>query len=401
MKSDNLKRNDARPAVVKGTLGSTTVVVTNLAVTGPYRGDFQIIDEGRLIVGQSPDSGPRGVMAEKALQGYGINGGNSFAVWFASVEGHTAGDFHAGDLAGNRLAYDRGDGTLGLYTPSGAGVIFDSDGSFVAGLPTGAHLQWDMVSESLKIMSGATVSAEFMADGSAALGRMTLRDVLVAGDADGPSITLGKFDNAGVMSAELIATDNANNPWLHVVAGGGTAYGGYFSVGQQGSYEHRMTYDGEYLTVNGVIIAAPGSAFGELAVQTDGSVKAANYALTGGGIIYGTGSGDMIEWRDDLTGTVRMQLWATAGSGGFLDTNTGLLGLSGGNVWIVAGAAGTGYIEMKVGSGGPVLFKAENGGKIAFHGVATVAQQLLATGAGATVDNVISALQALGLVRQT
>ena len=80
MKSDNLKRNDARPAVVKGTLGSTTVVVTNLAVTGPYRGDFQIIDEGRLIVGQSPDSGPRGVMTEKALQGYGINGGNSLLI---------------------------------------------------------------------------------------------------------------------------------------------------------------------------------------------------------------------------------------------------------------------------------------------------------------------------------
>lgn len=36
-----------------------------------------------------------------------------------------------------------------------------------------------------------------------------------------------------------------------------------------------------------------------------------------------------------------------------------------------------------------------------YPGVTPVARQLLATGAGATVDNVITALQALGLVRQT
>lgn len=401
MKSDNLKRNDAQPAIITGSLQSTTVVVTNLSVTGPYRGDFQIVDEGRLIVGNSPDSGPRGVLSANALQGFGLNGGNSFALWFAAVEGHTAGDLHAGNLAGNYLKYSQSAGTLGLYTPSGAGVIFDNDGSFTAGLAASASLKWDVVSASLKIMSGATVSAEFMADGSAALGRMTLRDVLRAGDVDGPSITLGKFDNAGVISAEIVATDNNDNPWFRVVAGGGTPYGGYFSVGQQGNYAHRMTYDGEYLTVNGVILAAPGSAFGELAVQPDGAVKATNYALTGGGIIYGTGAGDMIEWRDDLTGSVRMQLWATAGSGGFLDTNAGLLGLSGGNVQIIAGAGGTGTVEVKVGSGGPVLFKAENGGKIAFHGVATVARQLLATGAGATADDIIAFLQTLGLARQT
>jgi hypothetical protein len=38
---------------------------------------------------------------------------------------------------------------------------------------------------------------------------------------------------------------------------------------------------------------------------------------------------------------------------------------------------------------------------LSFYGVAAVARQLLATGAGATVDNVITALQALGLVRQS
>jgi hypothetical protein len=39
--------------------------------------------------------------------------------------------------------------------------------------------------------------------------------------------------------------------------------------------------------------------------------------------------------------------------------------------------------------------------KLGFYGVAAVARQVLATGAGASVDNVISALQALGLVKQS
>lgn len=273
MKSDNLKRIDDPPAIVRGSLQSTTVVVTNLSVTGPFRGDFQIVDAGRLIVGQEPDSGPRGIMAPKALQGFGLNGGNSFAVWFASEDGHTAGDFHAGNLASSHLRYDQSTGTLGLYTANGVGVIFDNDGGFTAGDPAGPHMMWDVASASLKIKIGSEVMAEFMADGTAALGKMTLRDVLRAGDVDGPAITLGKFDNEGVISAEIVATDNANNPWLHVVAGGGTDYGGYFSLGQQGNYEQRLTYDGEFLTVNGIIIAGPGSMFGNMVVTESGGIE--------------------------------------------------------------------------------------------------------------------------------
>lgn len=44
-------------------------------------------------------------------------------------------------------------------------------------------------------------------------------------------------------------------------------------------------------------------------------------------------------------------------------------------------------------------FKIDSTG-IGFYDHAPVAQQVLATGAGATVDNVITALQALGLVKQ-
>ena len=52
---------NTRPAVHNGELvsASTVVQVTQLALNGPFRGDFQIIDQGRLIVGEHPDLGER------------------------------------------------------------------------------------------------------------------------------------------------------------------------------------------------------------------------------------------------------------------------------------------------------------------------------------------------------
>lgn len=50
---------------------------------------------------------------------------------------------------------------------------------------------------------------------------------------------------------------------------------------------------------------------------------------------------------------------------------------------------------------GDVRLMASNSDKIGFHGVTPVARQLLATGAGRTVDEVITALQTLGLVKQS
>jgi len=119
MKSDNLKRNDVSPAVIAGASTATSIVITRLAVTGPIRGDVQIVDDGRLIVGADPDSGSRGIMSPVALQGYGVNGANSFSLWFSSIEGHTAGDLHLGNRESAHLRYDQSTGTLGLYTANG------------------------------------------------------------------------------------------------------------------------------------------------------------------------------------------------------------------------------------------------------------------------------------------
>lgn len=291
MKSDNLKRTDAQPPVISGEFVpvQSVVTVTNLAVTGPYRGDFQVIDEGRVIVGNDPDIGPRGILSAKALQGYNNNGLNTFAVWFATTEQHAPGDFHAGNLGGNYLAYDQAEGTLGLYTPDGAGILMDNDGTFIAGHQDHGHLRWDAVTQSLKIMSGAETMAEIGDDGDAAFtgiitalgghitGRMFVDEVLQAGDSDGPAIYLGRFErinaqNELVETSEIIATDASNLPWFHVVAGGDTTGGGYFALGGQGDYAQRLTYDGSNLVFDGTIYARGGEFTGVVEIKPGGAL---------------------------------------------------------------------------------------------------------------------------------
>ena len=446
MKNDNLKRNDATPPIISGDFVpvQSVVAVTNLSVTGPYRGDFQVIDQGRVIVGDDPDTGPRGILAATALRGYNANGINTFAVWFSTAEGHAPGDIHAGNLAGNYLKYDQAQGTLGLYTPDGAGVIMDNDGTFIAGHQDHGHMKWDAVTGSLKIMSGTETMAEIGDDGNAQFtgiitatgghitGRMFVDDVLQAGDVDGPAIYLGRFErtndqNELVETSEIIATDAANNPWFHVTAGGDTAGGGYFALGGQGDYAQRLTYDGTDLVFDGTIYARGGLFTGIVQIDTGGAL------VWGGGTgkadtngihvaAYELGSSDSarhhynittadqaetLGWlggfysvaansvliRADSTGTARnatMGVAALAPAGKTVEAS------------LAAQQAGStlAYIGAYVSAAGQSEIRS-NSAAMGFHGVTPVARQVLATGAGHTVDDVITALQALGLVKQS
>ena len=277
MKNDKLNQIDAQPPVISGEFVpvQSVVAITHLSVTGPFRGDFQVIDQGRVIVGEDPDTGPRGILSATAFQGFNNNGINTFAVWFTTTEAHAPGDFHAGNLAGNFLQYNQADGTLGLYTPDGAGVIMDNDGTFIAGHQDHGHMKWDAVSESLKIMSGREVMAEFGDDGDAQFtgiitatgghitGRMYVDEVLQAGDSDGPAIYLGRFERTNelgevIESSEIMATNANNLPWFHVVAGGSTDGGGFFSLGNQGDYSDKLTFDGTNVVLSGGLIWAGG-----------------------------------------------------------------------------------------------------------------------------------------------
>ncbi len=66
----------------------------------------------------------------------------------------------------------------------------------------------------------------------------------------------------------------------------------------------------------------------------------------------------------------------------------------GGAVNIIGGAGVNGGIEGAVNV-------SSSTGKLAFHGVTAITRAVLATGAGHSVDDVISALQNLGLVKQS
>jgi len=66
-------------------------------------------------------------------------------------------------------------------------------------------------------------------------------------------------------------------------------------------------------------------------------------------------------------------------------------------------------VDIELGEGDNIIFGTSTGGrvglnssnKLSFWGVTPIVQQVLATGGGATVDNVITALQNMGLVRQS
>ena len=271
-KSAILKRTDQNPPVRNGEFVATATVlqISQLAMTSPFVGDFQIIGQGRLIVGEHPDLGERFIVTSGGAFAFNAAGTRTFAVWTRGDGVHTGGDVYLGH-PDNFLMYDQSEGTLGLYTAAGAGFIADSDGSLFAGDSDGAHMRWSSASRALEIRNGEDVKISLDANGDGFFdgtiyasggriyGQMQVDGLFRAGDVDGPSISLGRFErlnesNVLVESSEIIATDAANLPWFHVVAGGGTPGGGWFQVGNPGDYSGRMTYDGETLSVAGWIV---------------------------------------------------------------------------------------------------------------------------------------------------
>ena len=267
-----LKRTDETPPVRNGEFVATATVlqISQLAMTSPFVGDFQIIGQGRLIVGEHPDLGERFIVTSGGAFAFNAAGTRTFAVWTRGDGVHTGGDVYLGH-PDNFLMYDQSEGTLGLYTAAGAGFIADSDGSLFAGDMDGAHMRWSSASRALEIRNREDVKISLDANGDGFFdgaiyasggriyGQMQVDGLFRAGDVDGPSISLGRFErlnesNVLVESSEIIATDAANLPWFHVVAGGSTAGGGWFQVGNPGDYAGRMTYDGETLQVANWIV---------------------------------------------------------------------------------------------------------------------------------------------------
>ncbi len=91
------------------------------------------------------------------------------------------------------------------------------------------------------------------------------------------------------------------------------------------------------------------------------------------------------------------------------DTDVNALFIHGTNNTVQVGAATASdsakfYVSGKISTSGEMEINGDlnhDGTNVGFYGVAPTARQLLATGAGATVDQVITALQTLGLLRQS
>jgi hypothetical protein len=180
-----------------------------------------------------------------------------------------------GKIDGNTLQYDASEGTLGLYSPAGAGFIADTDGSLYAGDTDGAHMRWDNASRAFQVRNAEDVKISLDANGDGFFdgtvyaqggriyGTMAVDGLLRVGDVDGPQVAMGRFErinNSGdlVETGEILATDASNLPWFHVVAGGETAGGGYFHLGATGEYAGRMTFDGVTLSVANWIVDSEG-----------------------------------------------------------------------------------------------------------------------------------------------
>lgn len=275
--------------------------VQHLTISGPYSGDFQIVDNGRLIVGADPDIGARMIVAPKGMFGYSAAGTMTFSLWTSTSPNgdNTPGDLHLGNLAANFLLYDHSEGTFGLYTPAGAGVLLDNDGSARFGHSDGGHMLWDSASESLKIKSGTVVVSEIDSLGNASFtgtitatggritGDMQVDARLRAGDVDGPAVYIGKLtdEEGSAYAGQILVTDTSNVPWFHVRTGSDGE--GFLHIGRPGDYPNRLTLevteDAATLTFDGIAYLRGGAVTGDLTVE--GTLTTA-----GGDIIAGDGN---------------------------------------------------------------------------------------------------------------
>lgn len=273
---------------------------------------------------------------------------------------------------------------VGNVTPSGGGAITTQYGLYVEELTGGATDYAVFTAGATPSYFGGLVQAgsNFRVDGLASFGNVaanTAYQVYIAANLDATKV-------AG-MAALAVSPINVNT---------GNSYGLFFSNAAQNNtlasigtnYTYGMSglaacyatsansaargiYGGRFGTLFSANASYTATAIYAYAITVD------TFAATGAGTIsIGETVGINIENQGSSKAPTSHGLRIKAQSG--------------------SSASYSLYTEA-----GTVRLMASAADKIGFHGATPVAQQLLATGAGATVDNVITALQTLGLLRQS
>ena len=119
-----------------------------------YSGDFQIIDNGRLIVGSSPDVGSRIIISPSRWRAIRGEPRLSARGLHQSRRKQHAGRFCTWQPRGQFL-YDHSEGTLACRSimPAGAGILLDNDGSARLVRAT-VRICWDSASSRSSSSSG-------------------------------------------------------------------------------------------------------------------------------------------------------------------------------------------------------------------------------------------------------
>ena len=190
-------------------------------------------------MGSSPD-GAVALSFPQVDGGLFRGGTKTFSLWTStSPDGNnTPGDLHLGNLRPISLLYDHSEGTLGLYTPAGAGILLDNDGSARFGQGDGAHMLWDSASSSPQVHlrlsdEGPIIAAEIDTNGNAPFvgnitatggritGDMQVDARLRAGDVDGPLQVHRQADQRGRQRVRRADTCHRHRerPWFSVTTG--------------------------------------------------------------------------------------------------------------------------------------------------------------------------------------
>lgn len=307
----------------------------------------------------------------------------------------------AADAAAARIALALGTSAT-LNVGTGANQIVQLDGSARLPAVDGSQLTGITVAAAgsntqVIYNDGGVYAGDAGLTYAKATDRLTVTGGMIAGDWSPPSdSTTAVIVWNAARTTRIVTVDTSGNGMRL----GASAASGSLGIGAAPSVQFGLLVDRTYASPAVTLCAG---MTGEFSVTTTAGSALVLYGLNfsaranyASGTI-GTVAGINVSVRQTNTGAVTnaygVLVRSTTNTAGGTQTNNY-------GVYVESQATATNNYALYT-NAGDIRLMSSNSDKIGFHGVAPVARQLLATGAGATVDQVITALQNLGLLRQS